>query len=1076
MFIILGYVSIALIQLYRQCRRQRHYASVMLRAVRNGSVLVQRGKTAQHGSVGALLNSSLLSCTKSYKETQLLCDEDLAVSVVSPKQKVDLSGWTSYLDLHPAQDGSNSVVALLEAGRPDNLDTFLTSTMQVPLAYQVHVLKHGCPIAWKSGSPFGIILHCSYNDFVLLCDAFGQGHLTLDEDLELYKMLTVTTVGRPRNLKRPSSEALVVSVDQNNSLATVPLTTASSDPLVYAGTNHTSFMSGSNDSVVYSSPERKPRSVSETVTTNVVSSVSTAVSSERGLEFTAIQTQKLNGDASPIRRAADKESSESINSNGVSAREQEVHGRARNGTSSDSQEQGTQGTAGGSFSSSMVSDESLASGMSPQSKAESSEALNKSLQSLSTASRGKSPQHDPASYGSDHDLDVSGKADKTDGNDTQVFFLPESPVVKLSEATETITKSVASSSESLKTQQSSTSSPEKSSPSKSPANGSISANGTHKPKDTNATNSVNGANSANAAGDSSQDKKFSKPPNVVVYCGNKDTARKFELIKTGLEQCINTDAYTVYLLPHEEFISLPWEDNCAALIISHDYLHDNIGKKCVDYLLKGGKVISFGSSMEAEFVVRKEVQKRPSILQFGLEKWKNVSAIQGKYHYVRNKLKKDNSSMDTLVVDSKTGDPLVVQLMLSAKHGNGRAIFSQLFLERDAAEMAADSKTFSSLKQSNAERLQVLRHLLSLLDLDTSVAPPPPLTPCYILAQDQALTKSLLDIIASRMKQGVIKSRSLSLKFVSLKSGSAALKATSDTLPVVNDLAPSSGDKLPMTYFDPQVYWSHLTSSVLGRVVFHTDVIPTTMSIFEGIQFSIPEKLGVIAVAGRQTSGKGRGGNTWLSPEGCAMFTMPLQVPVDSTLGQRVSFLQHIAAFAVVHAIRTMPGYESLDIRLKWPNDIYFGSKMKLGGVLVTSTVMGSTMHAMIGCGVNVSNSQPTICVNDIIQLHNAERGSNLTTLSTSQVLATAVSAMETTLTQFQKKGHLDFCQQYYKYWLHSGAHVRVESEGNAEVEVTGLDDYGFLRVVNSQGQQLSVQPDGNSFDMLRNLIATKRE
>ena len=53
---------------------------------------------------------------------------------------------------------------------------------------------------------------------------------------------------------------------------------------------------------------------------------------------------------------------------------------------------------------------------------------------------------------------------------------------------------------------------------------------------------------------------------------------------------------------------------------------------------------------------------------------------------------------------------------------------------------------------------------------------------------------------------------------------------------------------------------------------------------------------------------------------------------------------------------------------------------------------------------------------------------------------------------------------------------MKVESEGNAEVQVCGLDDFGFLRVVNRQGEQLSVQPDGNSFDMLRNLITVKRD
>ena len=71
------------------------------------------------------------------------------------------------------------------------------------------------------------------------------------------------------------------------------------------------------------------------------------------------------------------------------------------------------------------------------------------------------------------------------------------------------------------------------------------------------------------------------------------------------------------------------------------------------------------------------------------------------------------------------------------------------------------------------------------------------------------------------------------------------------------------------------------------------------------------------------------------------------------------------------------------------------------------------------GCGVNVSNSQPTVCINDVIHQHNREQGSNLRPLSTSELLARTVSAMEACVTQFQDKGHHDFCQLYYKYWLH---------------------------------------------------------
>lgn len=126
------------------------------------------------------------------------------------------------------------------------------------------------------------------------------------------------------------------------------------------------------------------------------------------------------------------------------------------------------------------------------------------------------------------------------------------------------------------------------------------------------------------------------------------------------------------------------------------------------------------------------------------------------------------------------------------------------------------------------------------------------------------------------------------------------------------------------------------------------------------------------------------------------MFTLTVQVELSSRLGQRIPFLQHLAALAVVEAVRTLPGYQvpactpgcaccycttewlhvtgqcirdemklndwayfnlhqDIDLRVKWPNDIYYSNLMKLGGVLVTSTVMGSTFHLLIGNNLSFS-------------------------------------------------------------------------------------------------------------------------
>lgn len=69
----------------------------------------------------------------------------------------------------------------------------------------------------------------------------------------------------------------------------------------------------------------------------------------------------------------------------------------------------------------------------------------------------------------------------------------------------------------------------------------------------------------------------------------------------------------------------------------------------------------------------------------------------------------------------------------------------------------------------------------------------------------------------------------------------------------------------------------------------------------------------------------GRGKNVWLSPLGCAMFTLRVQVELSSRLGQRIPFLQHLAALAVVEAVRTLPGYQV------WANTLTCTSLLNTG-------------------------------------------------------------------------------------------------------------------------------------------------
>ena len=43
-----------------------------------------------------------------------------------------------------------------------------------------------------------------------------------------------------------------------------------------------------------------------------------------------------------------------------------------------------------------------------------------------------------------------------------------------------------------------------------------------------------------------------KPPNVVIYCGKKDSSRQFMSVKSVVNQCVNIDRYIIYHLKHEQ--------------------------------------------------------------------------------------------------------------------------------------------------------------------------------------------------------------------------------------------------------------------------------------------------------------------------------------------------------------------------------------------------------------------------------------------------------------------------------------------------------------------------------------------
>ncbi|KAM9384666.1 biotin--protein ligase [Pholidichthys leucotaenia] len=567
----------------------------------------------------------------------------------------------------------------------------------------------------------------------------------------------------------------------------------------------------------------------------------------------------------------------------------------------------------------------------------------------------------------------------------------------------------------------------------------------------------------------------SKPPNVLVYTGGCQD--RFQTVCQILSECVNMEENIIYPLQPEQALGDPWLENTRLLVLAEkETLTPELQTRFLTYLSQGGKVLGLASTLCPAGLcleVRERQHMQISTLVFTKEDSTELELsilVSGKVYIRDNHGGGEVELWGELKGHAPHPRNMVIVRVTHGSDG-GEAVLCQVHFEisPDSQNVALDD--FDQLKISNALRYEVLTEILTSLGLSCKLNQTPVPGPVHLLATCQEAKASFLKWLKTRADQkGILTLSRISLRMVSSLALQDGLLPPEDCL----DLVTNSSESYSWEHFSMETYSQNLKSKVLGHIVLYAKVVTSTMDLLEGLTLELPKDVGLIAVASRQTQGRGRGRNAWLSPLGCAMFTVNVKVELSSKLGHRIPFLQHLAALAVVEAVRTLPGYQDIDLRVKWPNDIYYSNLLKLGGVLVTSTVIGSTFHLLIGCGFNVTNSNPTACINDLIQRYNVQHNCSLQPLSCSQLIGRTVSCLENLISSFQEGGPDAVLPTYYQRWLHGGTRVRLWSEEGLEAEVVGLDDNGFLQVYTKEQGVVSVEPDGNSFDMIKNLVVIK--
>lgn len=102
---------------------------------------------------------------------------------------------------------------------------------------------------------------------------------------------------------------------------------------------------------------------------------------------------------------------------------------------------------------------------------------------------------------------------------------------------------------------------------------------------------------------------------------------------------------------------------------------------------------------------------------------------------------------------------------------------------------------------------------------------------------------------------------------------------------------------------------------------------------------------GSVAVARRQSAGRGRLGRRWHGQGGLIMSWNIDPVPAPPVAG--------LAVWTGLAAALALEAQTGLPVRLKWPNDLYLDGR-KLGGILLDFMVMTPQPHLVAGLGLNV--------------------------------------------------------------------------------------------------------------------------
>ena len=238
--------------------------------------------------------------------------------------------------------------------------------------------------------------------------------------------------------------------------------------------------------------------------------------------------------------------------------------------------------------------------------------------------------------------------------------------------------------------------------------------------------------------------------------------------------------------------------------------------------------------------------------------------------------------------------------------------------------------------------------------------------------------------------------------------------------------------------------WQDVELAAGFRLDFRETTGSTNDDVREAARAGAPA--GLVVVAERQESGRGRRGAAWVCPPGEGLaFSVLLRLSEPKALWPRLSLA---AGLAVAEGLDR----HGVAAEVKWPNDVWIGGK-KIAGILVEA----GEDFVVVGIGINVGVTEFPEALEDNATSLALECGE-------APELPLVLASVLERLPVWQAKIGSDFdelLRRFRERCALTGKQVRLTcADGGLAGEATGIGDGGELLVRTPEGIRRIVQAE----------------